>query len=61
MEPHLTDKQIALMALAGQKPPCQPVTLVAGGFILSVGCDFPREVPLANIRALMSLKDWENV
>lgn len=27
------------------------------GFILSVGCDFPREVPLENIQALMSFKD----
>ncbi|RJX28765.1 MAG: hypothetical protein C4525_16105 [Desulfarculus sp.] len=27
------------------------------GFMLSVGCDFPREVPLENIQALMSMKD----
>jgi len=26
------------------------------GYILTVGCDFPKEVPLDNIRALMSLK-----
>lgn len=27
------------------------------GFILSVGCDFPKEVPLKNAKALMSLKN----
>ena len=27
------------------------------GFILTVGCDFPKGVPLENIRALMSFKD----
>ena len=26
------------------------------GYILTVGCDFPKEVPLDNIKALMSLK-----
>jgi uroporphyrinogen decarboxylase len=28
-----------------------------GGFILTVGCDFPKTVPLENIRALMSMKN----
>jgi uroporphyrinogen decarboxylase len=28
----------------------------AGGFILSLGCDFPKDVPYENIQALMSLK-----
>ena len=26
------------------------------GFILTVGCDFPKEVPFENVKALMSLK-----
>ncbi len=26
------------------------------GYILTVGCDFPREVPLENVKALMSMK-----
>ncbi len=29
----------------------------AGGFVLTVGCDFPKSVPLENALALMSLKD----
>ncbi len=29
----------------------------APGFILSVGCDFPRTVPLANVRAFMSCRE----
>ena len=28
-----------------------------GGYILTLGCDFPKNVPLENIMALMSLKD----
>jgi uroporphyrinogen decarboxylase len=28
-----------------------------GGHLLTVGCDFPKNVPLENIMALMSLKD----
>jgi len=27
-----------------------------GGYILTLGCDFPRDVPLENIKALMSFK-----
>lgn len=27
-----------------------------GGYILTLGCDFPRTVPLENIKALMSFK-----
>jgi len=27
-----------------------------GGYILTVGCDFAKDVPLENMRALMSLK-----
>jgi len=27
------------------------------GYILTVGCDFPKEVPLENVKALMSLKN----
>jgi uroporphyrinogen decarboxylase len=30
-----------------------------GGYILTVGCDFPKEVPLKNALALMSLKEEE--
>ncbi|NIM99523.1 MAG: methylcobamide--CoM methyltransferase, partial [candidate division Zixibacteria bacterium] len=26
------------------------------GYILSVGCDFPKTVPIENVKALMSLK-----
>ena len=29
------------------------------GFILSVGCDFPKKVPFENVMALMGLKDYE--
>jgi uroporphyrinogen decarboxylase len=29
-----------------------------GGFILTLGCDFPTTVPLENILALMSMKHW---
>lgn len=29
-----------------------------GGFILTLGCDFPKTVPLENILALMSMKQW---
>jgi uroporphyrinogen decarboxylase len=28
-----------------------------GGYILTLGCDFPKEVPFENIQALMSFKD----
>ena len=28
-----------------------------GGYILTLGCDFPKSVPLENIMALMSLKE----
>ena len=28
-----------------------------GGYILTLGCDFPNNVPLENIMALMSLKE----
>ena len=30
-----------------------------GGFILTLGCDFPKTVPLKNILALMSMKGWK--
>ena len=30
------------------------------GYILSVGCDFPKEVPFENIKALMSMKEKRN-
>jgi uroporphyrinogen decarboxylase len=30
----------------------------APGFVLSVGCDFPKKVPLENVMALMSLKAY---
>jgi len=29
-----------------------------GGYILATGCDFPKSVPLENVMALMSLKDF---
>jgi uroporphyrinogen decarboxylase len=29
------------------------------GFILTLGCDFPKTVPLENILALMSMKEWK--
>jgi uroporphyrinogen decarboxylase len=29
-----------------------------GGFILTLGCDFPKTVPWENILALMSMKQW---
>ena len=32
-----------------------------GGFILTLGCDFPKTVPLENILALMSMKQWAAV
>jgi len=28
-----------------------------GGYVLGPGCDFPKNVPFENIRALMSLKE----
>ena len=28
-----------------------------GGFILTLGCDFPKQVPIDNVKALMSLKN----
>ena len=31
------------------------------GYILTVGCDFPREVPLDNIKALMLLKGYDSL
>lgn len=31
----------------------------SGGFVLTLGCDFPKTVPLENALALMSLKDLE--
>ncbi len=30
-----------------------------GGFILTLGCDFPKAVPSENIKALMSMKEWK--
>jgi uroporphyrinogen decarboxylase len=27
-----------------------------GGFLLTLGCDFPKHVPIDNVKALMSLK-----
>lgn len=32
-----------------------------GGFILTLGCDFPKTVPLENILALMSMKQWAEI
>jgi uroporphyrinogen decarboxylase len=29
-----------------------------GGYLLTLGCDFPKDVPLENIKALMSLKEF---
>ena len=32
-----------------------------GGFLLTLGCDFPKHVPMDNVKALMSFKEQVNV
>lgn len=43
-------------AVAAEAGACVEAWGRPDGFILSVGCDFPKQVPLANIQALLSLR-----
>ena len=52
----LTGSPDEVLAEAGK---CLEIWGVDPGYILTVGCDFPKKVPLRNIKALMSLKSTE--
>ena len=52
--PYLTGKPEEVVAEARS---CLAAWGKAGGFILATGCDFARDVPLENMKALMSLKE----
>jgi uroporphyrinogen decarboxylase len=43
--------------VAAEARSCLAVWGRGGGYILTVGCDFAKDVPLENMRALMSLKE----
>jgi MtaA/CmuA family methyltransferase len=43
--------------VAAEARSCLAIWGRGGGYILTVGCDFAKDVPLENMRALMSLKE----
>ena len=52
--PYLSGKPEEVVAEARS---CLAAWGKAGGYILTTGCDFAKEVPLENMRALMSFKE----
>lgn len=45
-------------AVVAEAKDCVKAWGKGGGFMLTLGCDFPKTVPLQNILALMSMKQW---